>query len=164
MKRFTLFIISITFCTNAQLSAQSFIPVSPDTSQIKQIWRDLEYSETIGYTYLSEYYESETKKVILEMTDPEWIEEAPCSFWQKFEHDIYYEVNMCHYAGVNEKITFPKMETEEAQKLINELFHEKFNAWESEYIYAPIGGGAGCYYMIQQDSFQTTTISWGCGC
>lgn len=164
MKRFTFFVYSIILFTCSQLSAQSFIPASPDTSQIKQIWRNMEYAETIGYTYLSKYYKSETKKVILEMTDPDWIEEKPCSFWQKFEYDIYYEVNRCHYAGMNEKIIFPKMETEEAQKLINELFHEKFNAWESEYIYAPIGGGAGCYFQIFQDAFQTTTISWGCGC
>lgn len=150
----------IAFFLSNQVFSQSFIPNSPDTTRIKQIWNQQKYYETIGYTYLIENYASKTSKVIINKSD---VGEAnPCSFSQRFELGIYYEIDRCYYSVMSEKIIFPKMETKVARDLISELFYESWNIWESEFIYSPIGG-AGCYYEIQQ-SEDHTTISIGCGC
>lgn len=138
----------------------AFVPVSPDTTALKKIWFSDDYTETLGYLYLSTHYPSSNEKDSVEYYN--FDEEMICAFYQSFDQGIEYSEHGCaEEGGYQEKYVFPKMDDLVAKEFVNHLFFDPWNTWTSDYSYE--AEGAGCYYNIQQSDTTTTIFIW-CGC
>lgn len=157
MKHFIL-ILSIAFSATAV--AQSFSPIVPDTTELRQLEVNNDYSVSRGYLYLHHYYELEGERDSIRYLDN--TPGPPCAFHQKFIGGIHFSTRNCsEEGGGDESIRFPKMKLETARKFINLLFYDEENEWQNETNYAP--DGAGCHYsIIQKEDY--TVISYYCGC
>lgn len=152
-------IIGIVLSSN--IFCQTFELRQPDTTKLILIEDVLDYSESLGYLYLKEYYRVTSTKDSVEIYD--WDPDGGiCAFQQAFEFGIHYKLRQCKEAGgIAETITFPKTETTEIKKFIELLFYDDSNKWTDEYKYEP--DGAGCYYEVIQNA-TSTTIEIYCGC
>lgn len=154
-----LIFISVVYTGNS--FAQTFELAQPDTAKLKLVRNVLDYSESLGYIYLKEYYKIKTPIDSVEIYD--WDPEGGvCAFQQDFEFSIHYKLWKCREAGgITETITLPKIEITDIRKFIELLFYDEFNQWTDENRYEP--DGAGCYYEIIQNE-TNTIIEIYCGC
>ncbi|MCB9195284.1 MAG: hypothetical protein H6598_03585 [Flavobacteriales bacterium] len=133
--------------------------IDPDTSLIrKQVWEE-NYTESMGYTYLTTYYQTVSEKDSIEYYDVENMD--ICAFHQQFEFDISYSKSSCEEIGYIEQIKFPKIDSKTAKEFVNKLFYDSWNTWTTDLKYE--ADGAGCYYTIIQEEDHTTIDIW-CGC
>lgn len=146
--------------TTQSKSSADFEPEIPDTTILKNIWRESNYHESLAYLYLSEHYKptSEKDSVRYYGSDSEMI----CSYVQTFENGIKYATNECsEEGGATEVIYLPVTNLEKVQELVELLFYDPWNEWQSEYLYAP--DDVGCYYTIKQEK-ERSIIDIYCGC
>lgn len=140
--------------------SSDFEPEIPDTSMLKSTWRESNYHESLAYLYLSEHYKptSEKDSVRYYGEDSDMI----CSYVQTFENGIKYATNECsEEGGATEVIYLPATDLKKVQELVELLFYDPWNEWQSEYLYAP--DDVGCYYTIKQEK-ERTIIDIYCGC
>lgn len=158
MKPLTAFLI---LCSLIQVSfGQHFKPHLPDTNRLKALEKEQAYTASLGYLYLSEYYQANSERDSIHYY--EWGTDAICAFQQSFENGITYKIWDCQEeGGGNEQLIFPLMDSSTVQTFIELLFYDEWNTWVSEFAYEP--EGAGCYYTIQQTEDQTI-IDIYCGC
>lgn len=141
-------------------SLGNFILHTPDTLKLKELLKNRQWSESLSYLYLINYYEKDSTKDSIKYY--EWDSKSICSFNQKFKNGIKYSVWECKEAGgISETIELPKLELKKVQQFIELLFFEDVNSWKSKYKYEP--EEAGCYYEIKQLS-EKTIIDIFCGC
>lgn len=161
MNYLRIILIFIGITSSVSSLAQSFELEQPDTTKLKLVQNVLDYSESLGYLYLKEYYKIKSSKDSVEIYD--WDPDGGvCAFHQDFEFGIHYKLWKCREAGgISETITLPKIETTAIKKFIELLFYDKFNEWTDENSYEP--DGAGCYYEIIQNE-TNTIIDIYCGC
>lgn len=151
---------SILLLGTSGLFAQSFIPAAADTAELRSLWESNQYRYSKGYYYLKTYYNFKEERDSVQFMYPS--DEEPCGFIETFAQGLEYRLQSCDKeGGGTERLRFPKMKLEEAQKFIRLLFYTKDNTWKDDYHYH--ADGAGCYYdIIQNESF--TEIRIWCGC
>jgi hypothetical protein len=154
-----LTLITTILLTQA-INGQSFVPQTPNTKSLKSLEKQGDYSESLGYLYLKQNYTSTSEKDSINYY--EWEPYSICSFYQEFQGGITYKLWQCQEGGGrNEQIAFPKMTNKDAMEFVNKLFHNKRNAWISEFQYVP--DEPGCGYKIEHSFNQTKLIIY-CGC
>jgi hypothetical protein len=157
-----LVIIAIITFSNVSFG-QDFVLKKIDKTALEQ---KFDYRQQIykglAYAYLVENYATRSARYDIFTIQNERLD--TCGFKQEFEFNIHYYLENCEKvegAGMDEKITFPKISTAAAQNFIMTLFQAPENTWVSEFDYEP--DGAGCYYSILQEKNRTIIACW-CGC
>lgn len=137
----------------------AFELIDPDTAMIrKKVWKD-NYVGSMGYTYLTSYYQATSEKDSIIYYDEE--SKDLCAFYQTFDYGITYSKSSCEEVGFIEQIKFPKIDNKSAKAFVNKLFYDSWNTWTTDLNYE--ADGAGCYYTINQEEHYTIIDIW-CGC
>lgn len=151
------------FIDSTKFVQEEFKLAKVDTALVNKVYRDLSYMASDLYIYLRLNYNiTSTKDSVQYFEGSDEISEE-CSFYQELDFNISYHTWNCKEegGGFEETVKFPKISTQEAGSLINELFYDEWNSWKSEFRYEP--EGAGCYYEIKQTENNTIISVW-CGC
>ena len=127
-------------------STSSFIPAKATTSN------------TGFKEYLKTNYEL-TKHNIIDSAYGEFI----CTEEFIYSNGITYHYK-CGLEGKNDRttISFPKTELDSLKKLIETLYDEPDNYWETPFNYVP--EDVGCWYIINNEVTDSTIVSITCGC
>ena len=108
--------------------------------------------------YLKTNYEL-TKHNIIDSAYGEFI----CTEEFIYSNGIKYHYK-CGLEGKNDRttISFPKTELAPLKKLIETLYDEPDNYWETPFNYVP--EDVGCWYIINNEVKDSTIVSITCGC
>ena len=126
--------------------SDSFIPTKPAISNTG-------FKEYLKTNYVL------TKHNIIDSAYGEYI----CTEELLFSNGIKYHYK-CGLEGKNSRntISFPKTELEPLKKLIETLYDEPDNFWETPFYYVP--EDMGCWYFIDNEVKDSTIVSITCGC
>lgn len=147
--------------TKAETAATKgdFELIIPDTTTLKAKWIADDYSSSLAYRYLTEYYHPKSEK---ENTDYYGDGDYMCQFTQNFDYNISYSLSGCGEGGGNvEIIEIPKTDIKIVKEFITKLFFDPYSTWYSANEYGP--QDAGCTYTLKE-SETTTIIHIYCGC
>lgn len=160
MKLKLIVFLALILTVHLNLKGQGFKPVEPDTVKISSVSK-LGDARSWMEIYLTQNYISQARRDSVRYFSGN-DHYGVCGYVQNYLHQIKHSVDGCDVEkGFNQRIYFPKMELKEAQNLIQKLFYNPENRWETEKRYAP--DGVGCYYEIIQTPRQTIIYNY-CGC
>ena len=157
MKNALLILFILTFQLNF---AQSFTFPEPDTVKIQQQTSETSHQYSDIYFYLLNNFGKQGIKDSVRFYDQSG---SYCSYKQEFNNNISLRTHTCEEVGIDERIVFPKVATEEMQKLVMWFFTTKDNHWSTDLEYSPIEEGPGCYIEIIQYE-NSTVLKYYCGC
>lgn len=154
-------LLAVLLLTGSVVHGQSFVLPASNADQFEEMEKSASVGTSLTYLYLLEHFELDGEKRAI--TYFQSSDTMICGYSQNFQPGIVYSREECMEVGLNQRVTFPKVSTEELKRFIEQHFFDPENHWESETSYGPIEGGAGCYYEIIQEKDVSIVDSY-CGC
>jgi hypothetical protein len=100
----------------------------------------------VGYNYLLENFKLEKKIPLKYYSD---CKTCICAWEAHFSNHTLYQYTDCNENGFEVNISFNHAGKNELYQLVNNLFSDPNNSWNSDStLYQSLDGAAGCYYRI----------------